>query len=149
MRHTEKMPEHTNEKANSWDHIRAIAKKTAKDSVFRDLFGNTKYLLELYQALHPEDRETAEQDLEIVTIKNVLLDQLYNDLGFMAGDRLLVLVEAQSSWTVNIIIRSLMYLAQTWQEYIESTGQNIYGSKKVKLPKPELYVVYTGDNPHL
>ena len=32
------------------------AKKTAKDSVFRDLFENPTYLLQLYQVLHPEDR---------------------------------------------------------------------------------------------
>jgi hypothetical protein len=38
-----------------------------------------------------------------------------------------------------------MYLAQTWQEHIERTGQNVYGSKKLNLPKPELYVIYTGD----
>lgn len=43
------------------------------------------------------------------------------------------------------IIRSLMYLAQTWQEYIEHTKQNVYGSKKLNLPKPELYVIYMGD----
>jgi uncharacterized Rossmann fold enzyme len=84
--------------------------------VFRDLFENPKYLLELYQALHPEDQETTIEELGTVTIKNILLDQLYNDLGFTVGDKLVVLVEAQSSWTVNIIIRSLMYLAQTWQE---------------------------------
>jgi hypothetical protein len=113
--------------------------------VFRDLFGNPEYLLELYQTLHPEDKETTQGELGIVTIKNVLLDQLYNDLGFTVGDKLLVLVEAQSSWTVNIIIRSLMYLAQTWQEHIEETGQNVYGSKKLNLPKPELYVLYTGE----
>jgi hypothetical protein len=97
--HTE---ESGNERNNSWDHIRTIVKKTAKDSVFRDLFENLEYLLELYQTLHPEDKETTQEKLGIVTIKNVLLDQLYNDLGFTVGDKLLVLVEAQSSWTVNM-----------------------------------------------
>lgn len=112
--------------------------------MFRDLFQSPKYLLQLYQALHPEDKEITEEAIEIVTIRNVLLDQLYNDLGFMVGDKFLILVEAQSTWTVNIIIRSLLYLVQTWQEHIETTGQNVYGSKKIKLPRPELYVVYTG-----
>ena len=32
-----------------------IAKKTTKDSVFRDLFENPKYLLQLYKALHQEE----------------------------------------------------------------------------------------------
>ena len=80
-----------------------------------------------------------------MTIQNILLDQSYNDLGFQVGTRLVVLVEAQSSWTVNIVLRSLMYLTQTWQKYIQNTGQNVYGSKKVELPRPELYVIYTGN----
>lgn len=25
------------------------------------------------------------------------------------------------------------------------TNQNLYGSKKVNIPKPELYMIYTGD----
>lgn len=107
-----------------------IAKHTTKDSVFRDLFGNTKYLLELYQILHPEDADVKEEDLNIVTIKNVLLDQMYNDLGFRVRDRLVILVEAQSTWSLNILVRSFLYLAQTWQEYIQETRQNVYKSKK-------------------
>ena len=120
------------------------AKYTAKDSVFTDLFGNKKYLLQLYQALHPEDTETTEESIHSVTLKNILLDQSYNDLGFQVGSRLVVLVEAQASWTPNIIVRCLMYLAQTYQEYFESTGQNVYSRRKLDLPKPELYVIYTG-----
>ena len=120
------------------------AKHTAKDSVFTDLFAIPKYLLQLYRALHPEDQEITEENISNVTIHNVLLDQCYNDLGFLVGNRLLVLAEAQSTWTVNILVRSLMYLVQTWQEYVQSTGQNIYGSKRVELPRPELYVIYTG-----
>lgn len=53
-----------------------IAKHTTRDSVFRDLFGNKKYLLELYRILHPEDTGIKEDDISIVTIKNILLDQI-------------------------------------------------------------------------
>lgn len=38
----------------------------------------------------------------------------------------------------------LLYLAQTYQEYFTDTKQNIYGSRKLKLPKPEVCVLYTG-----
>lgn len=120
-----------------------IAKKTVKDSVFCDLFGQPKYLLQLYKALHPEDTEVTESQINGVTIRNVFLDQLYNDLGFMVGSKLLLLIEAQSSWSVNIVVRILLYLASTWKEYIEKNKLNIYGSK-IRLPKPELYVIYTG-----
>ena len=33
----------------------------------------------------------------------------------------------------------------TYQDYIKKTKQNVYKSKKIKLPRPELYVIYTGD----
>ncbi|MDE7310030.1 MAG: hypothetical protein K2N87_00105, partial [Eubacterium sp.] len=54
------------------------------------------------------------------------------------------MIEAQSTWTMNILVRVVMYLAKSYQDYIIRTGQDIYGSKKVTLPEPELYVIYTG-----
>lgn len=122
-----------------------VAKYTAKDSLFTDLFRSPKYLFQLYQSLHPEDHEATEESISNVTITNVLLDQWYNDIGFQVGDKLVALVECQANWTMNIIVRCLLYLAQTYQEYIESTKQNVYGSKKLKLPRPELFVIYIGE----
>jgi len=122
------------------------AKRTAKNSVFLDLFQNKKNLLALYRTLHPEDTDATEDTLDIVTIDNVLTDNLYNDLGIMAGNnKLLLLLEAQSSWTVNILIRILLYLAQSYHEYFERTSQSLYKITKVKMPKPELYIIYTGN----
>ena len=123
-----------------------VMKRTIKDSVFADLFQDKKYLLQLYKALHPEDTDVTEDDLTDITIKNVLTDNIYNDLGFTVGDKLMILVEAQSSvWTVNIIVRALMYLVQTWHDYFERTKQNLYKSKKVQMPIPEVYVIFTGE----
>ena len=124
---------------------RLVVKRNVKDSVFTNLFQDTKYIVELYKALHPEADYVTEDMIEIVTLKNILTDSLYNDLGFMLDKRLIVLVEAQSTWSVNIIIRSLMYMVQTYQDYIEKEELNIYSSKKLEIPKPELYVIYTGE----
>ena len=68
------------------------AKRTAKNSVFLDLFQDKKNLLKLYKTLHPEDTETTEDTLDIVTINNVLTDNLYNDLGIMVGNNRLLLL---------------------------------------------------------
>ncbi|MCM1082921.1 MAG: hypothetical protein NC428_05515 [Clostridium sp.] len=122
-------------------------KRKIKDSVFTNLFQDKKYLLRLYQTLHPEDSDVTEDDIKDVTIKHILVDADYNDLGFSVGDRLVILVESQSTWTVNIIIRALMYLIQTYHEFFKRTKQNLYGSKKVNMPKPELYVIFTGEKP--
>jgi len=121
----------------------ADTKRTIKDSVFTDLFSNKKYVAELYNALHPDENIT-EDLINNVTLKSIITDREYNDLGFIAGDKLIVLVEAQSSWSVNIIVRMLIYLADTYNEYIKERKFNIYGSKKINIPKPELYVIYTG-----
>ena len=134
----------TNDK-NQGMPLETITKRKIKDSVFTDLFRNKKYLLQLYQTLHPEDKEVTENELEDVTIKHIMVNGDYNDLGFSVGNRLLVLVESQSTWSYNIIIRALMYMMQTYHDYFQRTGQNLYGSKKVTLPKPELYVIFTGE----
>jgi hypothetical protein len=122
-------------------------KRKIKDSVFLNLFSDKKYLLQLYQVLHPEDTNATEDALDIVTIENILTDNIYNDLGVRVGDRLIILVEAQSTWTMNILVRMLLYLAKTYQDFIKETGQSLYSTTKVKVPKPEFYVVFTGENP--
>ena len=123
----------------------AFAKYTAKDSVFTTIFQNKKYLMQLYRALNPEDTKTTEDALTDITIRNVLTNGIYNDLAFRVGDKVMFLVEHQSSWTMNIIIRVLMYLVQTYHDYFEEQGADLYGSKKVHLPEPELYMIFTGE----
>lgn len=124
-------------------------KRNVKDSVFTKMFGDKTYLLQLFESIHPEDKgKITENDLTIVTLENVLTDGIYNDLGFLVKDKLVVFVEAQSTWSDNIIVRMIMYLANTYQEYIYSDkklGLGLYGKTAIKLPAPELYVIYTGN----
>ena len=121
------------------------AKRTIKDSVFRNLFSQKEYLLQLYQALHPEDKNATKADLEYVTLQNIMINADYNDLGFLIGNRLMILAEAQSTWCVNIIVRCVMYLAQTWKDYFIRTKQSVYSTTALNFPEPELYVIYTGN----
>ena len=121
------------------------AKYTVKDSVFTDLFSEPQYLCQLYQSLHPEDINVTESDLKTITLENIFTDGIYNDLGFIKGDKLLVLVEAQSTLTVNIIIRALEYLVNSYRRYFSENNMDLYKSKRVELPKPELYVIFTGN----
>ena len=127
------------------EDTKEIVKKTLRDSVFTDLFKIPKYLLELYEVLHPEDTEVTENDLKDITINNIFVDNLYNDLGFRVGDKYIILAECQSTWTVNIIVRALFYMATTYQKYIDQKNLDVYSSTKIKLPEPELYVLYIGD----
>ena len=145
------MAEHTDryagkrmaEKVNDPDDVKVNRK--SKDSVFTDLFDHPEYLIQLYRVLHPEDTESDESDLTVVTLDSLMLREQYNDLGFMVGNRLMVLVEAQSTWSVNIVVRFFLYLADTYRKYINrNPGLRLYSSKKLDLPRPELYLIYTG-----
>lgn len=49
-----------------------LSKCTAKDSVFTDLFRHPKYLLQLYQALHPEDTDASEDKINNITLNRAL-----------------------------------------------------------------------------
>ena len=99
----------------------------------------------MYKALHPEDEKTTEADLMLMTIESHLLNQQYNDLGFLVGKHMIILVEAQASWSENIVIRVLLYVVQTWYKYIKRLKFDVYDEEKISLPEPELYVIYTGD----
>ncbi|MBR1738479.1 MAG: Rpn family recombination-promoting nuclease/putative transposase [Firmicutes bacterium] len=121
------------------------SKYIAKDSVFRNLFGIKKYAAQLYMALHPDETVT-EDDIEHVTLESVIMATLYNDVGFKVKDKIIMLVEQQSTWTENIVVRMLVYLAETYYDYFEDTEQSLYGSTKVNFPKPELYLIYSGED---
>ncbi|MCD7806889.1 MAG: hypothetical protein LUH19_06055 [Lachnospiraceae bacterium] len=121
------------------------ANRNVKDSVFRNIFSDKRYLLQLYQTLHPEDDDCTEEDLACVTLEQILVRDIHNDLGFMVRDKSLIMLEAQSSWTVNIIVRALMYIIRTYQDYFRESAQSLFTTKAVHMPEPEIYVVYSGN----
>lgn len=120
-------------------------KRGSKDSVFCDLFSDESYVFQLYKDLHPEDQDADARDVCVRTIKSTFINTLYNDLGFTVGDKYVLLVEAQSVWDRNIPMRMLFYLSETYKRYLADTNQPIHSKKLLNVPKPDLYVVYSGD----
>ena len=88
--------------------------------------------------------ENTIEDIIPMTISNIVLDRPYNDLGLLAKRRLLVLTEAQSTWSENVLPRGLMYFAQTYLDYVNAQSLNLYQTTALELPEPEFYVIYTG-----
>lgn len=127
---------------------RTVKHKT-KDSVFTKLFEDMNNILSLYKELHPEDTAVTIDDIQLETLETVLVNDIYNDLGFIVNDgrtaRYILLVEAQSKWIENMTLRMLFYLSETYRRYLKKTKQSEHIAKRVHLPKPELYVVYTGN----
>ncbi len=115
-----------------------------KDSVFSRIFQEPEYQVELYTALHPEDKNISQESIELVTLKSILMNGMYNDLGLMIRDLLIFLMEAQSTFSWNIALRVFMYLATTYKEYVSKHKLDIYATKSIQIPRPELYVLYTG-----
>ena len=75
----------------------------------------------------------------------MLFRSQYNDLGLQIRDKLILLMEAQSTFSPSIPLRLLMYLADTYREYVLKEKISLYSDKKITIPRPELYVVYTGE----
>ena len=119
-------------------------KYAVKDSVFTLLFSEIGNIRKLYQSLHNDADSYSDDDFKIITLENALINDQYNDLGFSVKDRLIILVEAQSTFNPNMGVRLLMYIAKTYNDYIVENKLNIFGEKLIKLPMPEFIVVYSG-----
>lgn len=117
------------------------ANRKYKDSIFCKIFSNQDALFELYKELHPEDTTTTKYDLEQVTLGNSIVNDYYNDLGFLVHDKLIVLVEEQSTVCYNMPMRFLIYVAHEYGQYIKSREIPLYGVKMYSFPKPEFFVV--------
>ena len=123
---------------------------TLKDSLFIDLFSDKMRLIQLYKSLIDDDRQINPDDIEILTIQNIILRGIYNDLGFRVKDEIIILMEAQTTYTTNIVLRILFYLSETLKNYIIDSSENknlneLYNTKPRIIPKIKLFVVYTGD----
>ena len=123
---------------------------TLKDSLFIDLFSDKMRLIQLYKSLIDDQRQINPEDIEILTIQNIILRGIYNDLGFRVKDEIIILMEAQTTYTTNIVLRILFYLSETLKNYIIESSENknlneLYNTKPRIIPKIKLFVVYTGD----
>ena len=135
------------EAQNAMFKERGKINRGAKNSVFLDLFGRKEYLLRMCQAILPGDKDITEDDITVVTIENVVSIKHYNDMGIMlsrARGKLLILAEAQSLWSVNVLFRLWEYVIDTLMNYFINNGYDIHGTPKLPMPDVETYIIYTG-----
>lgn len=122
---------------------RKKVRRNVKDRLFRYLFGSDKgALLELYNALNG----TAYGDpseLEIVTIESAVYVVMKNDLAYILSGTL-GMYEHQSSYSPNLPVRFLIYLAQEYQAVTEKAERSLYGAGRISLPTPQCVVFYNG-----
>ena len=123
-----------------WRDVR----RNAKDSVFVKFFEDRANVFRLYREPHPEDSESSEEDVRIRTVRRVIARGYANDLGFSVGGRIICLVEAQSYPMEAIRLRTLFYLAATFQDYLSENGMTVYDAKEGAIPRWEAYIVHVG-----
>jgi predicted transposase/invertase (TIGR01784 family) len=115
-----------------------------KDSVFTLLFDDEDAIRDVSGALFDEkiDQST---EIKKTTLKNVLSNgEWINDLSFLVGGKLVVLVEHQSTLNENMPRRMLHYISEIYNQLCEK--EDVYKAKKSSIPKPIFIVLYNGDD---
>jgi hypothetical protein len=112
-----------------------------KSSVFAVLFDDEDKLRELYAALVGVDYDPS-LPIVITTLRDALYMNQLNDLSFVAGGRLLFIIEHQSGLNRNMPLRILIYIARVYEKLIDR--RSLYREALVKIPRPEFIVLYNG-----
>jgi hypothetical protein len=69
-----------------------------------------------------------------------------NDISFTIGDKLVILLEHQSTINPNMALRLLMYIGRVYEKILED--KNVYTTKTIHVPRPEFFVLYNGTAPY-
>jgi hypothetical protein len=117
------------------------ANRQYKDSVFTLLYSDEEKLAEVYGAVSGINLG-ADVKIKIATLKKVLAGGLFNDLAFVLNDRLVVLIEHQSTINGNMPLRMLIYIAEIYDRL--SKDEDLYSKKMFPIPRPEFIVLYNG-----
>jgi hypothetical protein len=118
-----------------------------KDTIFTWLFNNREALLELYNAIRGTNYG-ADANVFITTLENVLSYGRHNDLSFVLDDRLVVLIEHQSTLNNNMPLRMLLYVAAVYEKWLDKNVKDaIFRERMLEIPLPEFIVLYNGVAP--
>jgi len=112
-----------------------------KNSVFSSLFSEPEILRELYSAI--KDVEVPEHAIiDINTLSDALFMGQINDVSFTIDNRIVVLIEHQSTISNNVPTRLLMYIGRVYEKILDR--EKLYQKNLVKIPTPEFIVLYNG-----
>ncbi len=123
------------------DMSEAKSNRKHKDSVFIKLFHEKEKIIQLYNALEGTSYDES-TEVNVQTLEGVLYGIYKNDMAFEIDDKFVVLVEHQSTICNNMPLRMLLYLSRVYERIVDM--DTVYCTKQVKIPYPELYVLYNG-----
>ena len=121
-----------------------FANREYKDSVFRMIFSHREYAGELAAALLGE--KIRSQDIYYENPGGLFTRKLQHDVAFRVMQKLLVLLEQQSTPNENMPVRFLIYVAEIYGRYLRQLdgGREIYKNKLIPLFAPEFFMFYNG-----
>jgi len=111
-----------------------------KDTVYRMLFKEPAHALSLYNSLNGT-AYTDESLLEFNTLENAIYMGMKNDLSFFIMSEM-PLYEQQSTYTPNMPLRNLFYIADLLQAFVKD--RPFYSSRQIRIPAPRFVVFYNG-----
>lgn len=116
------------------------ANRMYKYRIFAMLFSDRNELLKLYNAINGTSYDDPDL-LQVNTLENAVYMSMQNDVSFIIDMRL-NLYEHQSTYSPNLPVRYLLYVADVYSDYTKD--MNLYGTKAVKLPTPRFVIFYNG-----
>jgi len=107
-----------------------------RNSVFSMLFGTPDVLRELYSAIEGIDVPN-DAVVSINTLSDVFFMEKINDLSFTIDNRIVVLIEHQSTINDNMPVRFLMYIGRVYEKITEN--KKTIPKETIKNSKARVY----------
>lgn len=114
--------------------------REVKSDVFSMLMEDKINALSVYNALNGSNYTDPEM-VEYKTLEKGISLTVRNDAAFIVSMDLNI-YEHQSTFSPNVPLRALIYLAEILKPYVKD--RDIYGSKKVMIPTPKFAIIYNG-----
>ena len=119
--------------------------KQLKSSVFADLFQDCpeakENALSLFNALEGTNY-TDPNIIKHFRIEDTIYKDSKNDVSFTVDNRMLVLMEHQSTINANMPLRCLIYVGRLYEKIIPVKSR--YKKYRINIPTPEFFVFYNG-----
>ena len=122
-----------------------MTNRKIRDTVFCHFMSNESHLLSLCNALN-DTVYNESSNITINTLEGSFFSNIKNDISFLLNNLMVVLIEHQTTINPNMPLRFLSYVDELYKRYTSTSHKKIYGDDLIKIPAPEFYVFYDGND---
>ncbi|MGN0425363.1 MAG: hypothetical protein ACI4FY_08605 [Acetatifactor sp.] len=106
------------------------------------LMENKTYALEVYNALN-DTNYTDPEAVEVVELDKGVSLSVRNDALFIV-DMNFNFYEHQSTYNPNMLMRSLISMVNTLEDWLKKNEKDLFGRKLIRIPTPRFVTIYNG-----